>query len=67
LLLARMTMALVVGTGVLRAREVLRDLWLVPLRDLVALVIWAGSYTGRTVAWRGKYFILENGKLRPVG
>jgi hypothetical protein len=33
----------------------------------VALVIWAGSYTGRTVAWRGKYFILENGKLRPVG
>ena len=67
LLLARMTMALVVGTGVLRAREVLRDLWLVPLRDLVALVVWAGSYTGRTVAWRGKYFILENGKLRPVG
>ena len=65
-LVARLTMAVTVGAGVLRAREVLRELWLVPLRDLVAFAVWVGSYTGRTVAWRGTYFILEDGKLRPA-
>jgi ceramide glucosyltransferase len=63
---ARVTMAAMVGAGVLRARSVARDLWLVPLRDLIAFAVWVASYTGRTVAWRGHYFILKNGKLRPA-
>lgn len=65
-LAARLLMAVTLGT-VLQPRNLWRELWLVPLRDLVALAVWVGSYTGRTVAWRGKQFILEDGKLRPAG
>ncbi len=66
-LLTRFSMALVVGRRVLASRDVLRDLWLLPLRDLIAVVVWAGSYTGRKVVWGGREFILQNGKLRPFG
>jgi ceramide glucosyltransferase len=60
---ARVTMALALGVGVLRDLEVLRDLWLLPLRDIVALCVWAWSYAGNTVVWRGQEFGLKDGKL----
>ncbi len=63
---ARTSMAHVVASVVLRDRRWWRDLWLLPVRDLLALVIWIGSYTGRSVRWRGDEFILEKGKLRPA-
>jgi ceramide glucosyltransferase len=65
-LVVRLLMAATVSRA-LQARNLWRELWLVPLRDLVALAVWVGSYTGRTVAWRGTRFVLENGKLRPAG
>jgi ceramide glucosyltransferase len=65
-LVARFLMAVTVGKAV-QGPVTWRELWLVPLRDLVALAVWIGSYTGRTVAWRGTRFVLENGKLRPAG
>lgn len=61
---ARVTLALAIGVGVLRDRQVLRDLWLLPLRDMAALVVWAWSYAGNTVVWRGQTFILQDGCLR---
>ncbi len=63
----RFAVALEVGLHVLAERELLRDLWLLPLRDLIALAIWVGSYTGHTVAWRGDRFVLRDGKLIPAG
>jgi len=63
-LLLRLWVALAVGLGVVGDRRALRDLWLVPLRDLIGLLVWVGSYTGSRVAWRGEEFILESGKLR---
>jgi ceramide glucosyltransferase len=65
-LVIRLMMALVVGGGVLRDRQVTRWLWLVPLRDLIAVLVWLGSYAGHTVAWRGDYFHLKNGKLARI-
>jgi len=62
----RLLMALTVGVGVLRDRQVWRDLVLIPLRDLIAVVVWATSFLGHQVSWRGTSFILENGKLRPA-
>jgi ceramide glucosyltransferase len=59
----RAAVALMIGGLVLQDRQVLRLLFLVPLRDLVALWVWAGSFAGRTVVWRGDSFILRNGKL----
>ena len=65
--LLRAAVALVVGLAVLRDRYVLRDLWLLPLRELMAVAIWAGSYAGSRVHWRGEDFVLVKGKIRHAG
>ncbi len=62
----RFTAALVVGRGVLKAPRVLRDLWLLPLRDFIALLIWLASFAGNTVEWRGMRFKLRKGKLQEL-
>jgi ceramide glucosyltransferase len=49
--------------GVLGDRQVLRDLWLLPPRDVVALGIWIWSFAGNTVAWRGQHFSLQDGQM----
>lgn len=61
--IGRLAMALVVGRVVLKDQRVIRDLWLIPLRDFITLLVWVGSYTGRTVSWRGEQFILRKKKL----
>ena len=63
-LLARVTLALAVGVGILGDRQVLRDLWLLPVRDIAALWVWVWSFSSDTVTWRGQRFRLEGGKLR---
>jgi ceramide glucosyltransferase len=60
---ARLTVALTIGVGVLRDRQVIRDLWLLPLRDFCALGVWVWSFAGNTVNWRGEEFLLKDGKL----
>ena len=61
--LLRLAVALGVGHTVLRDRQLLRRLWLLPFRDLVGVAVWLASFTGRTVTWRGDRFKLENGRL----
>jgi ceramide glucosyltransferase len=60
---ARLTAALIVGRDVLGDPRVLPDLWLLPLHDLIALLIWIASYAGNKVEWRGLQFKLRDGKL----
>jgi len=64
--LARVAVALSVGVGVLRDGQVLRDLWLLPLRDFFGLGFWAWSFAGDTVVWRGELFYLRDGRISPV-
>jgi ceramide glucosyltransferase len=63
----RAAVAVVVGKLVLRDRQVLRSLALIPLRDLVALLVWLVSFAGHEIVWRGNRFRLENGKLIRIG
>ncbi len=63
---ARLTAALVVGREVLGDPRVRRDLWLLPFRDFVALLIWIASYAGNRVEWRGLQFKLRDGKLEKI-
>ncbi len=65
--LARVAVALSIGVGVLRDGQVLRDLWLLPLRDFFGLGFWAWSFAGDTVVWRGHLFRLRDGRITPVG
>jgi len=61
--LLRLAVALAVGKGVLQDRHLLKHLWLLPVRDLVAVFVWAASFVGHTVTWRGDRFELKNGRL----
>ena len=65
-LLARVAVALSVGVGILRDGQVLRDLWLLPLRDFFALGFWAWSFASDTVVWRGERFRLSGGRIAPA-
>ena len=62
-LLARVSVALSVGVRVLRDGQVLRDLWLLPLRDFFGLAFWLWSFAGDTIVWRGERFHLRDGRL----
>ena len=62
-LLVRYAVAFEVGLDVLGDRQLLGLWWLIPFRDLVATLVWAGSYAGHTVSWRGHHFVLRDGKL----
>lgn len=59
----RLAMAWAVAVGVLGDRNIPRKLWLIPVRDLIALAVWIGGYFSDTVVWRGNEFTLKQGKL----
>jgi ceramide glucosyltransferase len=62
----RLAMAMTVGAAVLGDRDVLPTLWLLPLRDLVAMLVWVAGFAGNTVVWRGERFALKNGRLEKI-
>jgi len=59
----RGAMALITGRTVLGDRAVLRSLWLLPVRDFLAVLIWVSGWAGRGIVWRGERFTLRKGKL----
>ena len=62
----RMSMAFAVGVRALRDPDLVPWLWLIPLRDLLAVFIWIGSLFGNKVRWRGEAFRLKKGKLLKI-
>ena len=65
-LILRLAAAFTVGGKVLRDRQVGKYFWLVPLRDLSAVVVWIVSLAGHTVTWRGQRFKLNDGRLTRI-
>jgi ceramide glucosyltransferase len=59
----RLAQAMTVGAGVLGDHEVLPNLWLLPLRDVIAMALWVAGFSGDTIVWRGERFTLKAGKL----
>jgi len=59
----RVAVAYVVGNSVLLDPQVPKQIWLLPLRDLLAVVVWIASFAGHSVNWRGDRFELKKGKL----
>ncbi len=64
--LARFSMAHLVAGRVLRYRDWPAHAWLIPVRDVLALVIWIASFAGHKILWRGNEFVLINGRLHPA-
>ena len=65
-LAARLTSAVVCGMLVLRDKQTLRLLWLLPLRDCLGLIVWITGWAGRKIIWRGQRFEINKGKLKPT-
>jgi ceramide glucosyltransferase len=55
-----------VGAAVLGDHEVLANLWLLPIRDVVAMGLWVAGFAGDTIVWRGERFKLKDGRLHTI-
>lgn len=62
-LVARMVMGLVNSSSVLDESN-LDSFWLLPVRDVVGLGVWAGGLLGNKIVWRGEKFMLDKGRLK---
>jgi ceramide glucosyltransferase len=61
--LLRLSVAVVTGVPVLQDNKVVRSLWLLPIRDILAVGVWIGGLIGKKIVWRGEEFYLDRGKL----
>jgi len=65
----RVTVGSVASIVVLNDEQFCRYILLLPLRDLIAPFVWAASFMGNRIHWRGDVFDLKDGRLtiaRPV-
>lgn len=62
----RFAVAAALCTSVLHDEAADLDLWLLPLRDVIALLVWIASFAGNTVVWRGERFRISGGKLEKL-
>ncbi len=63
----RLSLAMTVGAEVLADRQVLQYLWLLPVRDVIAMGMWIAGFAGDTIVWRGERFTLHAGRLVKQG
>ncbi len=63
----RLALAMAVASNVLGDHYVLPNLWLLPVRDVVAMGTWVAGFAGNTIVWRGERFEVKDGKLSAVG
>lgn len=63
----RLSLAMTAGAEVLHDRDVLPHLWLVPLRDVIAMGLWVAGFASHSIVWRGERFVLRKGKLEKEG
>ena len=62
----RYLMAIGAGGIALNDQYLIRDLWLLPVRDAMSMLVWVASYFGKTVVWRGERFALRKGTIKPA-
>jgi ceramide glucosyltransferase len=59
----RMAVGFVAAIVVLNDDQFFRYILLLPLRDLIAPFVWAASFMGNRIHWRGDVFDLKDGRL----
>jgi ceramide glucosyltransferase len=63
---ARLAVGLTAAVAVPGDDQATHDLFLVPVRDLIAPIIWAMGLVGNRISWRGDWFYLRNGRLERI-
>jgi len=61
-----MAVGFVAAIVVLNDNQFFRYILLLPLRDLIAPFVWAASFMGNRIHWRGDVFDLKDGRLSKV-
>jgi len=62
----RVGMTILVGSWGLKQRGVWRKSLLITAWDAMATAIWLMSFTRRSIRWRGKDYLIRDGRLVPV-
>jgi ceramide glucosyltransferase len=60
---ARLALGLTSALAVIGAGRAMRDIFLLPVRDLIAPVVWVVGLVGNRIFWRGDVFYLKDGRL----
>jgi ceramide glucosyltransferase len=60
---ARVALAFAASVLVLDDPQFFRNVILLPLRDLIAPIVWAASFMGNSIQWRGENLTLKDGRL----
>jgi ceramide glucosyltransferase len=63
----RLVMAWSVAKWALGDVLVVRKWWLLPIRDALAFLVWLGGLFLNRIHWRGREFLVHDGRLIPVG
>ena len=63
---ARLAVGFAAAEVVLHDRQALSNIFLLPLRDLIAPLTWAAGFLGNRIHWRGDVFDLKDGRLTIV-
>lgn len=62
----RLAVGFVSALQVIHDRQLLRNIFLLPLRDLIAPLVWAAGFMGSRIHWRGDVFDLKDGRLSKI-
>jgi ceramide glucosyltransferase len=65
-LLLRLAMTAIIAGWGLNQTNSLKNVWLIPVWDAVASVIWLVSFTRNSIRWRGADYYIREGQLVPV-
>ncbi len=63
---ARLIVGIGTAVAALHDRQALRNIFLFPLRDLIAPLVWAAGLIGNRIHWRGDEFYLKDGRLSKI-
>ena len=62
----RLVMAWTIAKWALGDVPVVRKWWLLPIRDALAFVVWLAGFCLNRIHWRGREFLVSDGRLIPV-
>ena len=65
-LLLRVVMTAIIAGWGLNQPGSLKNVWLIPVWDAVACVIWLVSFSRNSIRWRGADYYIREGQLVPV-
>jgi ceramide glucosyltransferase len=60
----RVWMTWLVGVHGLKLSNLWPKMWMIPIWDATAFLIWLASFTRRTIRWRGVDYTLRDGMLK---